>query len=151
MDAFTVEELLAGLDPTRHDFAEFFRSATLSLTVAHWPAESVDGQQPHRVVPVKVDLEYLDAAYDGSNNVLGNPTISLRKLPTCSSVDGIANSVAETVGNANTDDQLRWSGGQWTYNLSTNQMELGACYRIDVLLAGNRASNDTWAVIRATR
>jgi len=47
MDAFTAEELLAGLDPDRHDFAEFFRSATLSLTVARWPAESVDDQQPH--------------------------------------------------------------------------------------------------------
>jgi mannose-6-phosphate isomerase-like protein (cupin superfamily) len=47
MDAFIAEELLAGLDPDRHDFAEFFRAATLSLTVAHWPAESVDDQEPH--------------------------------------------------------------------------------------------------------
>jgi mannose-6-phosphate isomerase-like protein (cupin superfamily) len=47
MDAFTAEELLAGLDPARHDFAEFFRSSTLSLTVAHWPAGSVDDQRPH--------------------------------------------------------------------------------------------------------
>src|ERR671917_934241 len=47
MDAFTTEELFAGLDPGRHDFVEFFRSDTLSLTVAHWPAESVDDQQPH--------------------------------------------------------------------------------------------------------
>ena len=47
MDAFTAGELLTGLDPGRHDFAEFFRSSTLSLTVAHWPAGSVDDQQPH--------------------------------------------------------------------------------------------------------
>src|SRR5215210_8763789 len=47
MDAFAAEELLAGLDPGHHDFAEFFRSSTLSLTVAHWPAGSVDDQRPH--------------------------------------------------------------------------------------------------------
>jgi mannose-6-phosphate isomerase-like protein (cupin superfamily) len=47
MDAFTAVDLLAGLDPDRHDFAEFFRSSTLSLTIAHWPAGSADDQQPH--------------------------------------------------------------------------------------------------------
>src|SRR5918997_3097385 len=47
MDAFVAKELLAGLDSSGHDFAEFFRSSTLSLTVAHWPAGSVDGQEPH--------------------------------------------------------------------------------------------------------
>jgi mannose-6-phosphate isomerase-like protein (cupin superfamily) len=47
MDAFVAEELLARLDPGRHDFAEFFRSSTLSLTVARWPAGSVDDQEPH--------------------------------------------------------------------------------------------------------
>ena len=33
----------------RHDFAEFFRSpsGSLSLTIARWPAGSVDDQQPH--------------------------------------------------------------------------------------------------------
>ena len=47
MDAFVAEELFAGLDPGGHDFAEFFRSSTLSLTVARWPAGSVDDQEPH--------------------------------------------------------------------------------------------------------
>jgi hypothetical protein len=48
MDAFTAGDLLAGLDPDRHDFAEFFRSSTLSLTIAYWPAAgSADDQQPH--------------------------------------------------------------------------------------------------------
>ena len=47
MDAFVAEELFAGLDPDGHDFAEFFRSSTLSLTVARWPAGSVDDQEPH--------------------------------------------------------------------------------------------------------
>ena len=47
MDAFVAKELLAGLDSSGHDFAEFFRSSTLSLTVARWPAGSVDGQEPH--------------------------------------------------------------------------------------------------------
>ena len=46
MDAFVADELVAGLDPGGHDFAEFFRSSTLSLTVARWPAGSVDGQEP---------------------------------------------------------------------------------------------------------
>jgi hypothetical protein len=47
MDAFAAEELLAGLEPGRHDFAGFFRPSTLSLTVARWPAGSADDQQPH--------------------------------------------------------------------------------------------------------
>jgi mannose-6-phosphate isomerase-like protein (cupin superfamily) len=47
MDAFVAEELLARLDPGGHDFAEFFRSSTLSLSVARWPAGSVDDQEPH--------------------------------------------------------------------------------------------------------
>ena len=48
-DAFRVRDLLAGLAPDRHDFAEFFRApaGTLSLTVARWPAGSFDDQQPH--------------------------------------------------------------------------------------------------------
>src|SRR5918995_5460532 len=47
MDAFVAQELFAGLDPDGHDFAEFFRSSTLSLTVACWPAGSMDDQEPH--------------------------------------------------------------------------------------------------------
>ena len=47
MDAFELDELVAGLDASRHDAAEFFRAETLSLTVVRWPAGSVDGQQPH--------------------------------------------------------------------------------------------------------
>src|SRR5215208_7449199 len=47
MDAFVAEELVAGLDPGGHDVAEFFRSSTLSLTVARWLAGSVDDQEPH--------------------------------------------------------------------------------------------------------
>jgi mannose-6-phosphate isomerase-like protein (cupin superfamily) len=47
MDAFAAEELLAELKPGQHDFAEFFRSSTLSLTVARWPAGSADDQQLH--------------------------------------------------------------------------------------------------------
>ncbi|HEX2221305.1 MAG TPA: cupin domain-containing protein [Candidatus Limnocylindria bacterium] len=48
-DAFRLDDLVARLDTTRHDFAEFFRapSGTLSMTVAYWPAGSVDDQDPH--------------------------------------------------------------------------------------------------------
>ena len=48
-DAFDLGDLVAGLADGGHDFAEFFRSPTgsLSLTVARWPAGSVDDQQPH--------------------------------------------------------------------------------------------------------
>ena len=46
MDAFVAEELVAGLDPGGHDYAEFFRSSTLSLSVSRWPAGSVDDQEP---------------------------------------------------------------------------------------------------------
>lgn len=47
MDAFELDELIAGLDASRHDAAEFFRADTLSLTVVRWPSGSVDTQQPH--------------------------------------------------------------------------------------------------------
>jgi quercetin dioxygenase-like cupin family protein len=48
-DAFRLADLVAGLAVDEHDFAEFFRAptGTLSLTVARWPAGSVDDQQPH--------------------------------------------------------------------------------------------------------
>ena len=48
-DAFDLGDLVTALAGERHDFAEFFRSPTgsLSLTVARWPAGSVDDQQPH--------------------------------------------------------------------------------------------------------
>ena len=48
-DAFDLRRLAAALAPDRHEFAEFFRSpsGSLSLTVARWPAGSVDDQQPH--------------------------------------------------------------------------------------------------------
>jgi mannose-6-phosphate isomerase-like protein (cupin superfamily) len=36
-----------GSEADRHDFGEFFRSATLSLTIATWSAESVDDQDRH--------------------------------------------------------------------------------------------------------
>ena len=47
MDAFVAKELLGRLDAREHDYAEFFRSSTLSLSVARWPAGSVDDQEPH--------------------------------------------------------------------------------------------------------
>jgi mannose-6-phosphate isomerase-like protein (cupin superfamily) len=48
-DALDLTTLLAGLAADRHDFAEVFRAPgdSLSLTVARWPAGSVDDQQPH--------------------------------------------------------------------------------------------------------
>lgn len=47
MDAWDVRDLVATLDRSGHDYAEFFRAGTLSLTIAFWPAGSVDDQQPH--------------------------------------------------------------------------------------------------------
>ena len=49
MDAFDVDELVARLDTSGHDFAEFFRapSGTLSMTIAFWPAGGEDPQEPH--------------------------------------------------------------------------------------------------------
>ena len=48
-DQFRLAELLGSLASDRHAFAEFFRSpsGSLSLTIARWPARSVDDQQPH--------------------------------------------------------------------------------------------------------
>ena len=47
MDAFRLDDLIARLDTSRHDFAEFFRATTLSLTIAFWPAGGTDDQTPH--------------------------------------------------------------------------------------------------------
>jgi mannose-6-phosphate isomerase-like protein (cupin superfamily) len=47
MDAFDLDDLVARLDTSRHDFAEFFRAEALSLTIAFWPAGGVDDQTPH--------------------------------------------------------------------------------------------------------
>lgn len=47
MDAFDLDAQIERLDTSRHDFAEFFRSETLSLTVAFWPAGATDEQTPH--------------------------------------------------------------------------------------------------------
>jgi len=48
-DHFAVSEVARRLAADHHDFAEFFRapSGSLSLTIARWPAGSVDEQQPH--------------------------------------------------------------------------------------------------------
>ena len=48
-DLLALGEELARLASDRHDFAEVFRapSGSLSLTVARWPAGSIDDQQPH--------------------------------------------------------------------------------------------------------
>jgi quercetin dioxygenase-like cupin family protein len=48
-DSVDVTDALRHLVPGIHDFAEIFRApnGTLSLTVAHWPAGSVDDQTPH--------------------------------------------------------------------------------------------------------
>jgi len=48
-DVLALRELIARLAPEGHDFAEVFRapSGSLSLTVARWPAGSVDDQRPH--------------------------------------------------------------------------------------------------------
>jgi mannose-6-phosphate isomerase-like protein (cupin superfamily) len=45
--AFGLDDLFAVLDGTRHDFGEFLRAPSLSLTVALWPLDSIDEQQPH--------------------------------------------------------------------------------------------------------
>ena len=48
-DEISLPDALARLATDRHDFAELYRSpsGSLSLTVARWPAGSVDDQQPH--------------------------------------------------------------------------------------------------------
>lgn len=48
-DHFAIRELVARLAADRHDFTEIFRapSGSLSLTIARWPAGSIDEQQPH--------------------------------------------------------------------------------------------------------
>jgi mannose-6-phosphate isomerase-like protein (cupin superfamily) len=45
--AFSLATLVSGLDTTRRDFAEFFRSHRLSMTVLYRPAGAPDDQTPH--------------------------------------------------------------------------------------------------------
>ncbi len=47
MDAFDVPALVAQLDHSRHEVREFFRSETVSMMIAFWPAGHVDNQAPH--------------------------------------------------------------------------------------------------------
>lgn len=47
MDAFDLDSLISRLDTSGHDFAEFLRAEALSLTIAFWPAGSVDEQTLH--------------------------------------------------------------------------------------------------------
>ncbi len=70
-DAFDLRDLVARLADDRHDFAEFFRSSSgsLSLTVARWPAGSIDDQQPHTE-----DEVYYVAAGRAQLTVDGAPT-----------------------------------------------------------------------------
>jgi mannose-6-phosphate isomerase-like protein (cupin superfamily) len=70
-DAFDLQELADALARDRHDFAEAFRSpsGSLSLTVARWPAGSVDDQQPHTE-----DEVYFIAAGRAQLTVNGEPT-----------------------------------------------------------------------------
>ena len=70
-DAFDLRRLAAALAQDRHEFAEFFRSpsGSLSLTVARWPAGSVDDQQPHTE-----DEVYYVVAGRAQLTVNGEPT-----------------------------------------------------------------------------
>ena len=47
MDAFEVDEEFAKLGPGRDDFAHFFATDRLTLTVVRWLAGTVDDQTPH--------------------------------------------------------------------------------------------------------
>jgi mannose-6-phosphate isomerase-like protein (cupin superfamily) len=49
VDAFELRELVDRLDTAGHDYQEFFRteSGTLSMTIVFWPAGGEDPQQPH--------------------------------------------------------------------------------------------------------
>jgi mannose-6-phosphate isomerase-like protein (cupin superfamily) len=48
-DVFQIGDALANLASDRHDFSEFFRSpsGSLSLMAARWPAGAIDDQTPH--------------------------------------------------------------------------------------------------------
>jgi mannose-6-phosphate isomerase-like protein (cupin superfamily) len=48
-DVFDAGALLGRLATDRHDFAEFLRapSGSLSMTIARWPANTIDDQTPH--------------------------------------------------------------------------------------------------------
>lgn len=47
MDAFQLDDLIARLDTSGHDSAEFFRCEALSMSVVYRPAGSIDTQPPH--------------------------------------------------------------------------------------------------------
>jgi mannose-6-phosphate isomerase-like protein (cupin superfamily) len=70
-DTFNLQDFATALARDRHDFAEAFRSpsGSLSLTVARWPAGSVDDQLPHTE-----DEVYYITAGRAKLTVNGEPT-----------------------------------------------------------------------------
>jgi hypothetical protein len=58
--------------------------------------------------------------------------------------DGSANVVAESVSNADTDNQMRLSGSQYMYNLTTKGMQAGKDYTVRV-----RVGSSTGPVIKS--
>ncbi len=77
VDAFLAREQLGALDAVEHDYAEFFRAPTLSLSVARWPAGAVDDQEPHTEDEVyyvvagraRISVEGEDAAVEAGSVV----------------------------------------------------------------------------------
>jgi mannose-6-phosphate isomerase-like protein (cupin superfamily) len=47
VDAFHIDQPIAGLEPDEHDFDEFSFGKELSLMLARWLAGEVDTQTPH--------------------------------------------------------------------------------------------------------
>jgi mannose-6-phosphate isomerase-like protein (cupin superfamily) len=70
-DSFSTAEHLGRLATAGHDFAEFFRapSGSLSLTIARWAADWIDDQTPHTE-----DEVYYVIAGRATLDVGGEPT-----------------------------------------------------------------------------
>jgi len=117
-----------------------------------------------RVVPVKVVI------YDLCNASYVNDPTEMVKIVVRANGSGSvgSNDAVEVYADAGASNSntlyFRWSadptvagGGFWIYNLDSrtaiggNAMLVGTCYRIDVMVNGEQATNSTWAFLKPVK
>jgi hypothetical protein len=124
-------------------------SVTYTVTFLQPLDQSTDPAMPvknygknGRVIPVKVRIT-------SSNGTpvtdTANPTVTmeLSHLTSCASSVSDAIESYAPAGSANSDGVFRWDGTQWAYNWnpSSSHLTTGDCYRINVVLNGDRIAS----------
>jgi hypothetical protein len=119
---------------------------TLDVYTATWKDPIRDNERNiakyGNVVPVKLALT---STCTGATNTTPNLFLTyVEGNVGDDQPDGSANVVAESVSNADTDNQMRLSGSQYMYNLTTKGMQAGKDYTVRV-----RVGSSTGSVIKS--